>query len=108
MKGKFNAWVFISAVIIIPVIFFVVVSWYSNNLEPLPVLGSTANKQIPFSLRNRPNAIITNESLKNKITVMYLFVPHCPSICPKMTAGLKTVQDKFQNDPFFLINSFSI
>jgi len=25
-----------------------------------------------------------------------------------MTAGLKTVQDKFQNDPFFLINSFSI
>jgi len=108
MKRRFNAWVFISAVIIIPVIFFVVVSWYSNNLEPLPVLGSTANKQIPFSLRNQRNEIITNESLKNKITVTDFFFTHCPSICPKMTAGLKTVQDKFQNDPFFLINSFSI
>jgi cytochrome oxidase Cu insertion factor (SCO1/SenC/PrrC family) len=61
----------------------VLVSWYSNNLEPLPVLGSTANEQIAFSLRNQRNEIITNESLKNKITVTDFFFTIVPAFARK-------------------------
>ncbi len=108
MKRKFNPWLFVCAVLMVPVTFFLVISWYENNQQQLPVLALNTNDQMPFSLLNQRGETVTNENFKKKILVVDFFFSHCPSVCPKMTQNLKLVQNAFPNEYTFLINSFSI
>ena len=108
MKWKFNPWLFVGAVLVVPITFFLVISWYENNQQQLPVLAVNTNDQISFSLFNQRGEVVTNDSFKNKILVVDFFFSHCPSVCPKMTQNLKLVQNAFADKSTILINSFSI
>ncbi len=107
-SGNSFVWLFIASVMIIPAVFFLVVSWYENNLQSLPVLSISSTSNVPFSLSNQNGNTITNDHLVGKIVVVDFFFTHCPGICPKMTRNLKMVKDAIKDDPILLINSFSI
>ena len=108
MTWKFNPWLFVVAVLVVPVTFFLVISWYENNQQQLPVFAVNTNDQISFSLLNQRGEVVTNDSFKNKILVVDFFFSHCPSVCPKMTQNLKLVQNAFAGNSTLMINSFSI
>ena len=108
MTWKFNPWLFVVAVLVVPVTFFLVISWYENNQQQLPAFAVNTNDQISFSLLNQRGEVVTNDSFKNKILVVDFFFSHCPSVCPKMTQNLKLVQNAFAGNSTLMINSFSI
>lgn len=61
-----------------------------------------------FELTNQDNLKITNETYKGKVYVLEFFFSTCPTICPKMNANLKTVQEKFFGNKSFGIASITI
>ena len=108
MNGRFTIWIFVSAVMIIPISAFYLVNWYQNKFEPLPVLNAEREVNISFQLTNQEGEEVRNKDLEGKIVVSDFFFTHCGSICPKMTANLKLVHEAVGSDPFVVINSFSI
>ncbi|TRX60559.1 SCO family protein [Fulvivirga sp. M361] len=96
----------------------VVLSCRDNPDSTLPILGEMTIDSVSGNIkyyqapeftyidqRNRP---ITHEDFEGKVQVVDFFFTSCPTICPKMTRHLKTVQDYFINDPRVAIISFSI
>ncbi|UZO81198.1 SCO family protein [Aquimarina sp. ERC-38] len=66
-------------------------------------------KKIPeFAFLNQDSLLVTNHDLKGKVYVVDFFFTSCPTICPKMTKNLVTVQDKFKDEADFGIASFTI
>lgn len=61
-----------------------------------------------FSLTNQDNKVITNESYKGKVYVLEFFFSTCPTICPKMNANLKVVQQQFKGLKDFGVASITI
>jgi protein SCO1 len=61
-----------------------------------------------FSFTNQYGQTITAEDLKGKIFVADFFFTHCPTICPKMSASMKSLQDEFIRDDKFLLLSHTI
>ena len=61
-----------------------------------------------FSFINQEGKTIDSTTIKNKIWVADFFFTSCPSICPKMTEHLKTVQAAFNNSDDVKILSFSV
>ena len=108
MNGRFTIWFFVSAVMIIPIGVYFVVNWYQNKYERLPILNSQTEANISFELKNQNGKLVSNKDLEGKIVVTDFFFTHCPSICPKLTANLKSIQEAMNDDPSILINSFSI
>lgn len=62
----------------------------------------------PFSLRNQQGQVISEQSLRGKIYVANFFFSSCPSVCPKMLANLRRIQDAFASDPGVLLVSHSV
>jgi len=108
VNGRFTIWFFVSAVMIIPIGVYFVVNWYQNKYERLPILNSQTETNISFELKNQNGKLVSNKDLEGKIVVTDFFFTHCPSICPKLTANLKLIQEASGDDPSILINSFSI
>lgn len=61
-----------------------------------------------FSLTNQYNEIITPSSFYQKIYVASFIFTTCEGICPIMTANLKTVYQRFKNDPQIAFISHSV
>lgn len=61
-----------------------------------------------FSLTNQDNETITNESYKGKVYVLEFFFSTCPTICPKMNANLKVIQQQFKGLKDFGVASVTI
>jgi len=61
-----------------------------------------------FSLLNQEGKTITQKDLQGKIYVADYFFANCKSICPKMSTQLERVQERFKNEPSFLILSHSV
>jgi protein SCO1/2 len=61
-----------------------------------------------FSLTDQNNKSITNESYAGKVYVLEFFFSTCPTICPKMNANLKEVQQQFKGLKDFGIASITI
>lgn len=61
-----------------------------------------------FSLTNQDGKTITNESYKGKVYVLEFFFSTCPTICPKMNANLKIVQQQFKGLKDFGVASITI
>jgi protein SCO1/2 len=53
----------------------------------------------PFSFTDQDGREVSNATLKGKIYVADFFFTSCPSVCPKMTASFKRIQDAFQDEP---------
>ena len=107
MNGRLTIWLFVSAVMILPISAFYVVNWYENKYESLPIIKANETN-VPFRLSNQYGEVITDKDMEGKIVVADFFFTHCPSICPKMTANLKSIERAIGDDPSMLINSFSI
>jgi protein SCO1/2 len=108
MKRKYSIWFFVAVVVLLPVLAFAVVTWYEMNYRPLPVFGGDQHTIADFKMTNQKGEIITSKDWEGKIIVVDFFFTHCPTICPKMTRSLKTVQQRILNDDQIEINSFSV
>lgn len=61
-----------------------------------------------FTLTNQNNKTISNADYKGKVFVLEFFFSTCPTICPKMNASLKEVQQQFNGMKDFGIASITI
>lgn len=62
----------------------------------------------PFSFTNQDDATITEKNVSGKIYVADFIFTRCGSICPKMTANMSVLQDRFKNDADLLLLSHSV
>lgn len=105
------------AVILFPVLFWLLLTRGHNTFKVLPVVGPfdvTANGDtvyhtIPsFSFTNQNGKIISDNDLKDKIYVANFFFATCKTICPKMNEEVHRVQEAFKNVKDFQIISFTV
>ena len=61
-----------------------------------------------FSLTDQNNEKISNETYKGKVYVLEFFFSTCPTICPKMNANLREVQQQFRGLKDFGVASITI
>lgn len=116
MKKRFSVWHFLAIVFLLPFAAYGAMVWYENKFTKLPVYGAEEikdGKKIihriqDFELVNQDGLKQGSEALNGKIAVVDFFFTHCPSICPKMTASLKRVQQAFGDDNAVIINSISV
>lgn len=106
MKQIQTMWLFVAAVVLVPVTVFGVVTWYENHYQKLPILGPEMHTVSDFHFKNQSGKTVTLNDWKNKIVVANFFFSHCSSVCPKMIYQLKRVQA--YGDKNILINSFSV
>jgi protein SCO1/2 len=108
MGRKVGIWLFVATVIILPVTVLAIMNWYQNRFSDLPVYGEKGQKIEDFRMVNQNGEVVTLKKWDNKIAVVDFFFTHCPSVCPKMTANLKKVQEAYKEDPMITISSFSV
>lgn len=106
MFRRGNIWLFLAAVMLLSLSAFAVVNWYEHSIQALPVLVDKDHKIAEFSLTNQYGSTATIKAWNNKIVVADFFFTHCPVVCPKMTAGLKRVQQSSSTKVLF--TSFSV
>ena len=108
MSKKYSIWIFVAAVVLLPMSVFALVKWYEHSFTKLPVLGVDNHTISDFELVNQYGATTSLHDWEGKITVNNFFFTHCPSICPKMVRNLKNVQQLLGRDSELLINSFTV
>ncbi len=69
----------------------------------LPILSYVK----PFSFKNQDNVTFTEKEMLGKVTVVEYFFTTCKGICPRMNTNMRTIYDKFKDEPNFLIVSHS-
>lgn len=77
--------------------------WLNN-----PAQKDTLHRLADFRFQNQNNQNITPATFKGKIHVMNCFFTFCPSLCPKIMANMKQIQETFKTDPEVLIASFTV
>ena len=79
-------------------------SWLTPNSAATKAFHSIPD----FSLTNQRGETITQEDLKDKVTVVDFFFTTCPGICPKMTTNMAVIQDNFSTDNDIVLLSHSV
>lgn len=100
-------WVFVAAVVLLPIAVYGLVRWYENKYVPLPYLGPPNHRIAAFSLTDQNNKKSELQDWRGKIVVAHFFFTRCPNICPKMIYNLKRVQAYADADNL-LIASFTV
>ena len=59
MFRKFNIWLFVAAVVVLPLSVFAVVNWYERTVQKLPVLVSKDHRISDFKLTNQNGSTTT-------------------------------------------------
>lgn len=108
MRKKTNIFLAAAFTFIIPTTVFAIVKWAEKNWTPLPVYRNENQVIKDFHLQNQYGRVVRLNDWSQKIVVADFFFTHCPSICPKMTAGLKNVQAAFAGQNDLQLNSFSV
>ena len=114
MRSAKSAWLFIAMVFVLPVMTYILVSWYQNKYEKLPVYNSSGKNEnlltqlSSFDFLNQEGRKLNKNDWDNKILVADFFFTHCPSICPKMTVSLRQVNNYFRKEKFLQIASFTV
>ena len=101
-------WLFFAVVLSLPFMVYKGVSWYESSVKKLPVLIGEEHRIANYKLVDQKGRTATIDDWNNKIVVVDFFFTHCPSICPKMTRNLKTVQESYAKNPDIFIASFSV
>lgn len=105
---KGTHWLFLAAVVMVPVTLFAVMKWYNQNHTPLLVLGPAGHKVAAFSFTNQNGQAVSDKNWEEKIVVAHCFFTHCPVVCPKMVHNLQKVQEAFAGDKQILFASFTV
>ena len=61
-----------------------------------------------FTLLNQDSVTVSLEDFKDKIILTDFFFTTCPSICPKMSANMATVAEKYEGKEDFVILSHTV
>jgi protein SCO1/2 len=106
MKNK--VWLlFFAAVIAIPLAAFSAMRWYDNNMATLPYYhqGTSIESKSdahftvpPFAFVNQDSTVLNSNFIHDKVWVVNYFFTSCPTICPKIMAGMQLIQKAFPND----------
>ena len=83
MIKKYSIWLFVAAVVLLPVGVFAIVKWYEHGFTKLPVLGPEHHSIADYQLVNQYGATTSIKDWNDKIVVANLFFTHCPVVCPK-------------------------
>lgn len=106
MKSITPIYLFVIAVIVVPLSVFGITQWYETHIQRLPVLGPENHVIGNFRFKDQAGQFVDNRMWKGKIVVANFFFTSCPSICPKVAYQLKRVQ--VYADKNILINSFTV
>lgn len=96
--------------ILLPVLCYMVVKYYSGNAVTLPrhyiydsvttktvkgkLVSDTAWHKLPeINLLNQFNEKVNWSQMEGKTVVASFFFTHCPTICPRLTTNMKLLQD---------------
>ena len=72
---------------------------YGNKDFDSSIDKDTLYHQIPsWSFENQNSQIISSEQLDNKIKLVDFFFTSCPTICPKMTLNMRTIQSTLKKN----------
>jgi protein SCO1/2 len=110
---------------ILSAVFYVLLLSSCNHEDRLPIYGSrdtatvkdkfgkmhldSVDQTIPdFKFLNQDSVYITNNTFKDKIYIADFFFTSCSSICPVMHRNLKTIFEKFKDNPEVSFLSHSI
>lgn len=116
MKKRIKLWHFLILVFLLPFMAYGTMVWYENKFQKLPVYGNKEMKEGKeithrighFALINQDGLKQGSDDWKGRIVVADFFFTHCLSICPKMTASLKNIQQQLDKDDKVFINSYSV
>lgn len=81
---------------------------YFNTQDFTPTWSKGIHKIPPFSLQNQEGDTITNATFDDKIYVANFFFTICPSICPRLTESMHTLQEQYANDNAIQLLSHSV
>jgi protein SCO1 len=97
-----------------------IISCETNNKvdERLPIIGERQGMTLSgdtiystianFEFTNQNNEKVNNATFENKIYVVDFFFTHCPTICPKVTAQMLRVHDRFKDSSGIVLLSHTI
>ena len=99
-------WFYILFFVVLILVFYKVVTWVVPGFGKIsyPVLSYVK----PFSFIDQDGRTITNKDVAGKVYVAEYFFTTCKGICPKLNTNLKSVYEKYKNEPGFLILSHSV
>jgi protein SCO1/2 len=98
---------FFTIIITVPLLAFTIMRWYDNHVAGLPYYHtgtSIESADVPhfvvpaFTFLNQDSRVLKGDFERGKVWVVNYFFTSCPSICPKMMAGLRLIQQAFAND----------
>jgi len=93
------------------IVFFIILvtGFYFTMSQLVPGFGKSKlepiGRVLPFSFTNQDGQTVTESDVAGKVFVAEYFFTTCKSICPVMNGNMKTVYERFKNDPDFLILS---
>ncbi len=116
MNRNKSIWLFALLAFLLPALAYLLVSWYEDNKQSLPVYGGTVEvngkeevfRISPFAFINQDNQVTGIQEDNEQVWIINTFFTHCPVICPRMTAGLKKVEQAFENDDAVVLASLSV
>jgi len=110
MNSKIKKIVFLTAILLLPSFFYLMLYTGEHNYTKLPYIGpkgaaendkggfDTAYHQIPFfEFINQDGKKVSRDDLLGSVYVADFFFVTCPTICPKMTTNMSYVQKKFED-----------
>lgn len=117
MKEKSISWKLIVILFIaVPAVLFLLISWYQNTYDKLPVYGQAEiingkkheHTVDAFTLENQDGKQFSSAQLNNKIAIANFFFTSCTSICPRMMKNIVSVENKFSNNSEIAFVSFTV
>lgn len=63
------------------------------------------NQVKPFTFTNQEGKLVSEKNVEGKVYVAEYFFTSCTGICPILNDNMKTIYEKFKNEPDFLILS---
>ena len=106
----------VSLALLIPALCFGVLSLKRSLFETLPYYGDNfqecrkgeANNVASFHFIDQDEHETSDAFTSGKVWVACCFFTTCPSICPKMIAGMGDLQTRFRNNSNFRMVSFTV
>lgn len=117
MKNKRRVYFwFVTLVICIPLLAFTLVNYVESNSKSLPYYGenfveikkSEAREVGDFEFTNQDGLTQASTFVKGKVWIACYFFTTCPTICPRMIAGMGDIQREFSDEAQLRMVSFTV
>ena len=99
MEQKIKKWVLLFVLLVLPYIFYTIISKGENSFVKLAVIGEQGHIIPPFSFMNQDSIVITNVDYEENIYIANFIFTTCPTICPTMTINMRYIQNKLSVYP---------